>query len=172
MRTPLRVITLSACVDLHFLAYDCSVRLALVTQWREKLQILRHLFLSLTNPMLRWLTHLCTWNPVPGVVVAAAGRSPAWQLGPGLRGTKENKKKRSQYYPRGASCLSSRVPDLLHHHAFSGRGWPLRDIKATRVALIPRRGHPPCLDPLAGQSIGRLQWPSGRHHPDKGERHR
>jgi hypothetical protein len=22
------------------------------------------------------------WNPVPGVAVAAAGRSPAWQLGP------------------------------------------------------------------------------------------
>jgi hypothetical protein len=36
--------------------------------------------------MLLWLMHLCTWNPVPGVVVAVAGRSPAWQLGPGVEG--------------------------------------------------------------------------------------
>ncbi len=42
----------------------------------------------------RWLTHLCKSNPVPGVVVAAVGRSPAWQLGPegeGDEGEEEEK---------------------------------------------------------------------------------
>jgi hypothetical protein len=70
-------------------------------------------------------------------------RAPPGSTDRGLRGTKEKKKKRSQCYPRGASSLSSSVPDLFHRHAFSGRGWPLRDVKATRVALILRRGYPP-----------------------------
>ena len=31
------------------------------------------------------------WNPVPGVAVAAAGRSPAWQLGLGDKVEEEEK---------------------------------------------------------------------------------
>jgi hypothetical protein len=85
------------------------------------------------------------WSPL-------RGGAPPGSSDRGLRGTEEKKKKRSQCYPRGASSLSSCVPYLLHHHAFCGRGWPPRDIKATRVALIPCMGQPLCLDPLAGQS--------------------
>jgi hypothetical protein len=116
----------------------------------------------------RWLTHLCMWNPVPGVAVAAAGRSPAWQLGPGV---KEDEEKIQILY---TGSLFSEQPcfRFIPSLRFLWKGLPLRDIKATtRVALIPRRGHPPVLIPRPVR-VGWLQWPSGRHHPDKGERHR
>jgi hypothetical protein len=88
------------------------------------------------------------WNPVPGVAAAAVGRSPAWQLGPGV----EEDEEKILILSTGSlfseqSCFGS-IPSLR----FLLKGLPLREIKATRVALIPRRGQPPHLDPLAGPS--------------------
>ncbi len=37
---------------------------------------------------------------------------------------------------------------------------PWKDIKATRVALIPRRGHPPLVLIPWPARVGQLQWPS------------
>jgi hypothetical protein len=115
----------------------------------------------------RWLTHLCMWNPVPGVAVAAAGRSPAWQLGPGVKEDEE----KIQILSTGSLFSKQPCFRFIPSLRFLWKGLSLRDIKATRVALIPRRGHPPVLIPWPVQ-VGWLQWPSGRHHPDKGERHR
>ncbi len=95
-------------------------------------------------------------------------RPAAWTGGWG--GTKE-KKKRSQCYPRGASCLSSRDPDLLHHCAFSGRGCPWEISRQPGLPWFLAGATPPVLIPWPVR-VGRLEWPSGRHHPDKGERHR
>ena len=118
--------------------------------------------------LLRWLTHLCMWNPVPGVAVAAAGRSPAWQLGPGVKEDEE----KIQILSTGSLFSKQPCFRFIPSLRFLWKGLPLRDIKATtRVALIPRRGHPPVLIPRPVR-VGWLQWPSGRHHPDKGERHR
>jgi hypothetical protein len=117
--------------------------------------------------LMRWLTHLCVWNPVPGVAVAAAGRSPAWQLGPGVKEDEE----KIQILSTGSLFSKQPCFRFIPSLRFLWKGLPLRDIKATRVALIPRRGHPPVLIPRPVR-VGWLQWPSGRHHPDKGERHR
>ena len=115
----------------------------------------------------RWLTHLCMWNPVLGVAAAAAGRSPAWQLGPGV----EEDEEKIPILSTGSLFSEQPCFRSILSLRFLWKGLPLRDIKATRVALIPRRGHPPVLIPWPVR-VGWLQWPSGRHHPDKGERHR
>ncbi len=86
---------------------------------------------------LRWLTHLCTWNPVSGVVVTAAGRSPAWQLGPGVEEDEREEEEEGPNTIYGEPLVLAVVFGSIPSLCFLWKGLPLRDIKATRVALIP-----------------------------------
>ncbi len=129
--------------------------------WRSAL-VLHSLYYA-----FRWLTHLCMWNPVPGVTAAAAGRSPAWQLGPGGWGGR----RKDPNTIHGEPLLWTVVFQIYSIIALSLEGVAPERYQGNQGCLDSSQGPAPVLIPWPVR-VGWLQWPSGRHHPDKGERHR